>query len=154
MTPELNMLQLSSAKQQLDQEMELLASSIQQLQAAKSKYEESEQCVIAQKNVSENNEILVPLTGSMYVIGKVKDADKFMVDIGAGYYVEKNGSNTVEYFKRKVKFLNEQIEKYTKLLQEKIQMRDSVLEALQFRQQHLLAANSTNLDPAKLAQKS
>lgn len=33
--------------------------------------------------------MLVPLTSSLYVPGKIVDCDKVMVDVGTGYYVEK-----------------------------------------------------------------
>lgn len=32
--------------------------------------------------------MLVPLTASLYVPGKLDDADKVLVDIGTGYFVE------------------------------------------------------------------
>nr|GMD13272.1 probable prefoldin subunit 5 [Ipomoea batatas] len=34
--------------------------------------------------------MLVPLTASLYVPGTLDDADKVLVDIGTGYYVEKS----------------------------------------------------------------
>jgi prefoldin alpha subunit len=34
-------------------------------------------------------EILVPLTTSLYVPGKLADREKVIVDIGTGFYVEK-----------------------------------------------------------------
>lgn len=33
--------------------------------------------------------ILVPLTNSLYVPGKLSDADNVIVDVGTGYYVKK-----------------------------------------------------------------
>jgi prefoldin alpha subunit len=33
--------------------------------------------------------ILVPLTSSLYVSGKLKNAGKVLVDVGTGYYIEK-----------------------------------------------------------------
>jgi len=33
--------------------------------------------------------ILVPLTSSLYVPGKLKNAGKVLVDVGTGYYIEK-----------------------------------------------------------------
>ena len=38
--------------------------------------------------------ILVPLTSSLYVSGKLKNAGKVLVDIGTGYYIEKVRLNT------------------------------------------------------------
>jgi prefoldin alpha subunit len=34
-------------------------------------------------------EILVPLTQSLYVPGKLKKTDTVIVDVGTGYYIEK-----------------------------------------------------------------
>lgn len=35
-----------------------------------------------------DKEILVPLTGSMYVPGFVKQIDSLIIDVGTGYYAE------------------------------------------------------------------
>jgi hypothetical protein len=42
-------------------------------------------------SAKENDEkpILVPLTSSLYVPGKMADIDTYMVDVGTGYFVEK-----------------------------------------------------------------
>merc|ERR1712008_259853 len=34
--------------------------------------------------------------------GTKNDSDKFMVEIGTGYFIEKNTEKTVEYFKRRI----------------------------------------------------
>ena len=33
--------------------------------------------------------VLVPLTGSLYVPGKLRDVENVIVDVGTGYYVQK-----------------------------------------------------------------
>lgn len=35
------------------------------------------------------DEILVPLTSSLYVKGRLTDREKVLVDVGTGFYVEK-----------------------------------------------------------------
>lgn len=105
----------------------MLTNSIQNLQSAKNKYQESKNSVERQKTVANESQILVPLTGSMYLPGYVIDNDNFIVDIGTGYFVEKNQKSAADYFKRKVQFLSEQIEKYVKLTQEKVAIRESKL---------------------------
>lgn len=45
----------------------------------------------------------VPLTQSLYVPGKIIEADKMLVDVGTGYYVEKNQEKTKEFLGRKVR---------------------------------------------------
>ncbi|CDQ63819.1 unnamed protein product [Oncorhynchus mykiss] len=55
----------------------------------------------------------------MYVPGTLNDVENVLVDVGTGYYVEKNVDGTKEFFKRKIEFLTKQIEKVQPALQEK-----------------------------------
>ncbi|XP_054161773.1 prefoldin subunit 5-like [Oppia nitens] len=132
---EMNSMQLSSIRQQLEAEIELLEQSIQSLQNAKIKFNESAQAVDRQKDVADGSQILVPLTGSMYVPAVINDNNNFIVDIGTGYYVEKTTKAANDYFKRKVQFLSEQIDKYVKMTHEKVTAREAIGELLQYRQQ-------------------
>lgn len=45
-----------------------------------------------QKETDGKDEILVPLTSSLYVKGRLADREKVLVDVGTGFYVEKVGS--------------------------------------------------------------
>ena len=42
------------------------------------------------------------MTQSLYVPGNVVEADKMLVDVGTGYYVEKDQKKTAEFLERKV----------------------------------------------------
>lgn len=134
---DMNIYQLSAIRQQLEQEIELLGRSVEQLISLLNRFKESEMCVYKQSQLNANSEILVPLTPSMYVNGIVKDSKKFLVDIGTGYYVEKDLEGALDYFSRKVKFLNTEIDKLTKLIQTKVNMRDTIIQEFQFRTQNL-----------------
>ncbi|XP_051562814.1 prefoldin subunit 5 isoform X2 [Myxocyprinus asiaticus] len=109
---ELSLPQLESLKTQLDQETEFLSSSI-------------------------GKELLVPLTSSMYVPGKLHDVDHVLVDVGTGYFVEKNVEDGKEFFKRKIDFLTKQIEKIQPALQEKHAMKQAVVEVMNMKLQQL-----------------
>jgi len=132
---DMSLQQLGQIKQQLDGEVELLTNSIQQLQSARNKYSESSDCVEKHSTFKESTELLVPLTGSMYVPGTIGHTDRFIVDIGTGYFVQKDPATAQDFFKRKVTFLQEQIDKYVKIAQEKAALRDNILEALQYKSQ-------------------
>ncbi|KAI0110008.1 Prefoldin alpha subunit [Daldinia grandis] len=97
--------QLSQVKKQLDEELEHLTSSFTQLHAAQSKFRECLRCV-QDKNKSptlrENNSILVPLTNSLYVRGTLADASHVVVDIGTGFYVEKDIKSAAYFYENKV----------------------------------------------------
>ncbi|KAI1770946.1 Prefoldin alpha subunit [Hypoxylon cercidicola] len=97
--------QLSQVKKQLDEELEHLTSSFAQLHAAQSKFRECLRC-IQDKNKSpalrENNSILVPLTNSLYVRGTLSSATHVVVDIGTGFYVEKEVKSAADFYENKV----------------------------------------------------
>ncbi|KAI0839020.1 Prefoldin alpha subunit [Hypoxylon sp. FL0890] len=97
--------QLSQVKKQLDEELEHLTSSFAQLHAAQSKFRECLRCV-QDKNKSptlrENSSILVPLTNSLYVRGTLSSASHVVVDIGTGFYVEKEIKSAADFYENKV----------------------------------------------------
>ena len=80
---------------------------------------------------SDGKQVLVPLTGSMYVPGQLANPDKVVVDIGTGYYVEKTSKNAQEYFSRKVKFVTENMERVQAIGNEKAKIRELVMDVMQ-----------------------
>ncbi|KAI0379689.1 Prefoldin alpha subunit [Hypomontagnella monticulosa] len=97
--------QLSQVKKQLDEELEHLTSSFAQLHAAQSKFRECLRCV-QDKNkapaLREDSSILVPLTNSLYVRGTLASASHVVVDIGTGFYVEKDVKSAADFYENKV----------------------------------------------------
>lgn len=98
---------------------------------ALTKYNE---CVNNIKQVSaegtDGRDLLVPLSGSLYVPGKVKSNDKFLVDVGTGYYVEKLGVDAIKFYEAKMAQLNKDSTKVTEIVTEKsrtVQRLDQVL---------------------------
>ena len=80
---------------------------------------------------SEGKQVLVPLTGSMYVPGQLANSGKVVVDIGTGYYVEKSSKDAQEYFGRKVKFVTENMERVQAIGNEKAKIRELVMDVMQ-----------------------
>jgi prefoldin alpha subunit len=133
---ELSVYQLSGLKQQLQQEIEILSQSVERLIMIRQRFRESKDCVQRHSELPAETEILVPLTGSMYVNGSVDDTQNFLIDIGTGYYVEKDAAGSIDFFERKITFLTKEIEQMVKQAEGKAKMRDSIIETLQYRQQH------------------
>ncbi|KAL4655510.1 prefoldin subunit 5 [Arapaima gigas] len=134
---ELPLQQLEGLKSQLDQETEFLTSSIGQLKVVQTKYVEAKDSLNVLSKDNAGKELLVPLTSSMYVPGKLNDVERVLVDVGTGYYVEKNVSDAKEFFKRKIDFLTKQIEKIQPALQEKHAMKQAVIEVMNMKIQQL-----------------
>merc|ERR1711864_60535 len=80
---------------------------------------------------NEGKPVLVPLTGSMYVPGALSQPNKVIVDIGTGYYVEKESAEAQKYFERKVKFVTENMERVQAIGNEKAKIRELVMDVMQ-----------------------
>ncbi|KAG7258088.1 hypothetical protein CRUP_022629 [Coryphaenoides rupestris] len=142
---ELSLQQLEGLKTQFDQEVEFLTSSIGQLKVVQTKYVEAKDSLNVLNKRNEGKELLVPLTSSlsstvtsqMYVPGTLNDVEHVLIDVGTGYYVEKNVEDSKAFFKRKIDFLTKQIEKIQPALQEKHGMKQAVIEVMNIKIQQL-----------------
>ncbi|KAF7951888.1 hypothetical protein EAE96_007185 [Botrytis aclada] len=95
--------QLSQVKKQLDDELEHLTSSFQQLRAAQSKFRECLRSISTGVGKTvEGKPILVPLTTSLYVPGELADTENVIVDVGTGFYVEKSTKDATKFYEAKV----------------------------------------------------
>jgi len=127
--------QLNQLSQQLEQEIEYLGNSLSTLKTLQGKFLESMECVSRLTPESAGKEVLVPLTGSMYVSGHLSDTEKVLIDAGTGYYLEKTCEGAKGYFQRKVDYLTKQMEKLQPIMQEKYRMKQAVVEMLQMKVQ-------------------
>ncbi|KAL7729170.1 hypothetical protein ACLKA6_009635 [Drosophila palustris] len=126
--------QLMQIKQEFDQEMGNIQDSLSTLHGCKAKYAGSKDALEAFQPDWENRQILVPLTSSMYVPGRIKDLNNFVIDIGTGYYIEKDLEGSKDYFKRRVEYVQEQIEKIEKIQLQKTRFLNSVMGVLEVKQ--------------------
>jgi len=136
----LNLQQLTQLKNQLDQELTIFQDSLNTLKIAKMKYAGSREALEHIQDNWDDKTCLIPLTGSMYVPGKIKDIENVIVDIGTGYYVENDRESAKDYFKRKVDFVSEQMEKIEMLGYEKSQIRDAICDVMSIKIQQMKAA--------------
>ena len=88
--------------QRLESEIQSLSQNYSAMKLTQSKYAESDLALRSINPSNESKEILVPLTSSLYIPGKIRDVHTVLVDIGTGYYVKKKTAHAREFFKRKV----------------------------------------------------
>ena len=116
--------QLSIVKEQLEEEIEGLTTSFSNLRRAVTKYKASRSAL---ENI-DAREILVPLTSSLYIPGRIVNPNNFMVEIGTGYYIEKNKEQSIDFCERKMRMLMENIDKISKFINQKKRYLDVVIE--------------------------
>lgn len=136
----LNLQQLTQLKKQFDQDLSVYQDSLQTLKMAQTKYSDSRESLEKISPSSAKTDIMVPLTGSMFVPGQIADAEKVLVDVGTGYYLHMNIDSAKDYFKRKVAFVTEQMEKIQAIGLEKSKIREAIMDVMEMKIQAQLAA--------------
>ncbi|KAL1973606.1 hypothetical protein VTN31DRAFT_6241 [Thermomyces dupontii] len=126
----LSLPQLRSLQSRLTSELEHLTSSHAKLRAAQNKFRDcvrsiNDGVIGKTKGEGESKEsgrsgddgtILVPLTSSLYVRGKLADRNKVIVDVGTGYYVEKTAEQAIEFYNKRVKELESNLQDLEKIV--------------------------------------
>lgn len=124
----LSVQQLQAVRDQLQDEIQRLTTSFTQLRQAGSKYRSSK---LALDGFGQGRELLVPLTSALYVPGRLVPASKVMVEIGTGYYVEREVLQAQRFCERKVLMLRENMDKVASLINQRKQSLDVVNITLQ-----------------------
>jgi len=75
---------------------------------------------------TKNNAILVPLTNSLYVPGKLSDVENVIIDVGTGYYVKKSRADATKFYEERIDFVKKNLD----TLQETIQKKQDNLNIL------------------------
>jgi len=107
---DLDVPQLADVRRQLDEELTHISNSFSQLRQAQAKFRSCMDNVAEVKPSDKDTTILVPLTNSLYVPGKLSDPEKVIVDVGTGYYVKKTRAQATKHYRSKVDYLQSNLE--------------------------------------------
>ncbi|KAJ4367626.1 subunit of tubulin prefoldin [Neocucurbitaria cava] len=114
--------QLQELKTQLDAELTHLSTSFQSLRTAQSKFRDCLTSIsIGLTTATSQKPLLVPLTSSLYVPGKLTDHEHVLVDVGTGFFVEKDIPGAKDFYERKVKDLGDSLKDLESVIQGKAQ---------------------------------
>ncbi|KAI5953420.1 GIM5 [Candida jiufengensis] len=110
--------QLVEFRKNIDQEINHFTQSLQALQTAQTKLKD---CITTINNLenSKQDNLLIPLTSSLYIPGKVVTKQDFLVDIGTGYYVSKQADDAKKVYDKKIIKLDEDGKKLKDILIQK-----------------------------------
>jgi prefoldin alpha subunit len=121
--------ELHTLQKQQEQQLQGLTQRFAQLRAAAARLNASDRAI--SEMGSEGTPILVPLTESLYVPGKIRDPDTLLVEIGTGYFVEKSRSDASEFLHRKLSLVDANSENITSAIQTVRMNLDSLQAAMQ-----------------------
>ncbi|KAJ1635622.1 Prefoldin subunit-domain-containing protein [Pavlovales sp. CCMP2436] len=122
--------QLSQMKEALEQEVEGHMSGHMQLRTALSRYTVSKETVMRFSEQAPEHEMLVPLTNSLYVPGRIDNVESLLVDVGTGYFIEKSNAQTQEFLARRVKLVTNKLDDLEKTIAYKREYIENVMRMI------------------------
>lgn len=120
--------------------MNQLTESLANLQKAVARFHTSGRALEAMSGETEGKDMLVPLTQSLYVPGKMGSVDTVLMDVGTGYFLERSPEDGVDYCKRKVMLIRENMEKVLEAANTKRKQAQQVAQVFQAKMQVMEAA--------------
>lgn len=136
--------QLQKVKSQLEEEIDSLTNAFSQMKQAQATFRECTNCIesLTPEN-SQDKTIMVPLTNSLYVPGKLDNIGSYVVDVGTGYYVEKSSKEAAKYFDSRIEHVQGNSKKIQETVEQKQASYRGLLEVMQYKmsQQQKVAAS-------------
>ncbi|KAE8023010.1 hypothetical protein FH972_008767 [Carpinus fangiana] len=123
--------QLKAVKEQADLEVNLLQDSLNNVRSATSRLELASSALQDLSLRPQGKKMLVPLTASLYVPGRLDDADKVLVDVGTGYFIEKTMAEGKDYCERKINLLRSNFDQLVEVASKKKSVADEAGVILQ-----------------------
>ncbi|XP_021300334.1 probable prefoldin subunit 5 [Herrania umbratica] len=130
--------QLKAVKEQADVDVNLLQDSLNNIRTATARLRLLHSSTTF---LRQGKKMLVPLTASLYVPGTLDDADKVLVDIGTGYFVEKTMAEGKDYCERKINLLKSNFDQLVEVASKKKTLADEAGVILQAKLKQLSPSN-------------
>lgn len=132
---DLDLPQLADVRRQLEEELSHLSNSFAQLRQAQAKFRACIDNVGQVKPENKDKTILVPLTNSLYVPGKLSDHENVIVDVGTGYYVKKSRAQAAKHYESKVEYIRTNLEALQETIQKKQDNMNYLVNVMQMKLQ-------------------
>ncbi|KAH7521163.1 prefoldin subunit 5 [Ziziphus jujuba] len=123
--------QLKAVKEQTDLEVNLLQDSLNNIRTATTRLDLASTALNDLSLRPQGKKMLVPLTASLYVAGTLDDADKVLVDVGTGYFIEKTMAEGKDYCERKINLLKSNFDQLLEVASKKKSISDEAGAILQ-----------------------
>ncbi|KAI9224056.1 Prefoldin [Blastocladiella britannica] len=123
--------QLQAIQQQLTEEVQHLTNSFTQLKQAQAKFMDCLASLDAIKPENEGNTVLIPLTNSLYVPGKLATPGRVIVDVGTGYFVDKKVEDAKSFYQRKIDYIKSNLDRLQETIVGKQQMLRTITDFAQ-----------------------
>ncbi|KAF1806706.1 prefoldin, alpha subunit [Mucor lusitanicus] len=129
---DLDLSSLQQVKTQLEEELSHLTQSYSKLKSVQGRFTDCADSVDSLKaEKADDKIILVPLTSSLYVPGKLSNVSKVIVDVGTGYYIEKSVSDASKFYNDKVGYVKKNLGTLEKTITDKQSTLRAIVNVMQ-----------------------
>lgn len=130
---ELSLEQLQSLRQELKSELQSINTAMAALKMLQGRLTDSLVAIESLKTAPADKDVLMPLTESMYVTGRVTNPSRLLVDITTGYFIEQDIDKAKEHVSRKRDKTSADIKATQEVLQRKTMIHKTVDQYYQFK---------------------
>ena len=117
-----------------------MTQSFGQLKQAQAKFQDGLES-LKRIETTEQRKMLIPLTNSLYVPGVLTEK-KVMVDVGTGYFVEKDLKAAQEFYKTKVNFIKTNLDSLHASVTQRQNQKAVLMDVLQSKLMELRSQSS------------
>jgi prefoldin alpha subunit len=127
--------QLNGLKTQHENEIRDLQGQLETLHGAKNRFIGARVTIDEMKTVPDETRLLVPLNGSLYAPGVIASSDKLIVELGTGYFCEKNCDDAKDLIDRKMQLVDKSIESIEQIGNKKRKNLEQIMQIMQYKMQ-------------------
>jgi prefoldin alpha subunit len=127
--------QLNGLKTQHENEIRELQGQLETLHGAKNRFIGARMTLDEMKKIPEGTNMLVPLNGSLYAPGFIASSEKVIVELGTGYFCEKEIPQAKELIARKMQLVDKSIESIENIGNRKRKNLEQIMQVMQYRLQ-------------------
>lgn len=145
---ELPVEQLNGLKTQHENEIRELQGQLETLHGAKNRFIGARATIDDMKTMPEETKLLVPLNGSLYAPGTIASSDKLIVELGTGYFCEKNSEDAKTLIDRKMQLVDKSIESIEQIGNKKRKNLEQIMQIMYAVTPRCCCADATPATPA------
>jgi prefoldin alpha subunit len=125
--------QLDGLKKQFEGDIESLTRALDSIAGAKNRFSSSKDILDTFKGFKSGEQMMVPLTSSLYIAGEVKDTQHVTIDVGTGYYIKHTIPRAQAFFDKRANQMKDVETNLLGNIHQKQQQLDQVMTVLQER---------------------
>ncbi|MES1906880.1 MAG: hypothetical protein MHM6MM_000107 [Cercozoa sp. M6MM] len=129
----LSLEELVGLRKNCETSLEMLSTQLSALRGAAARFTSASKAVVGLRKAPESSEMLVPMTTSLFMPGKVADVDELLLDVGTGFFLGKSTEDAQEYLAQRIAILQDRIKGCAGELQNKQSLMAKIDELVELR---------------------